>query len=168
MNTVDNFNKELAEMTKHIFPVYDLCEQIIYFWRCLIKPRSMKLCSFISRLQELNVYLAEFPPDLGRQETASLPVDKIMDIIYHSIPTTWKIKITAHANSTVKEMTDFFETGVENLEPKEDTKQSAAAAKKCKDKKSTKKQKQRILCGAQASQEVLHPTWEMQSFYWQV
>ena len=37
--------------------------------------------------------------------------------------------------STIKKMTNFFETRVENLEPKEDKKKSSAAAKKSKGKK---------------------------------
>ena len=35
-----------------------------------------------------------------------------------------------YADSTIKEICDFFETRVENLEPKEDKKKSSAAAKK--------------------------------------
>ena len=56
------------------------------------------------------------------------------DIIYHSMPTTWKNKMIEqgfnYADSTIKEMTDLFETRVENLEPKEEMKKSSAAAKK--------------------------------------
>ena len=37
-----------------------------------------------------------------------------------------------YADSTIKEMRDFFETRVENLEPKEENKKSSAAAKKSK------------------------------------
>ena len=48
------------------------------------KPRSMKLRSFISRLQELNAYLEDFPPDTEGQETSPLSADEIIDIIYHS------------------------------------------------------------------------------------
>ena len=35
-----------------------------------------------------------------------------------------------YADSTVKEMTDLFETRVENLEPREDRKKSSSASKK--------------------------------------
>ena len=42
-----------------------------------------------------------------------------------------------YAESTVKEMSDFFETRQENLEPKEEKKKSSAATKKIKDEKST-------------------------------
>ena len=90
----------------------------------------------------MNTYLEEFPPDTEGQETAPLPADEIMDIIYHSMPTTWKYKIIEtgfdYVDSIVKEMTDFFETRLENLEPKE----SSVATRKSKDKKSTKKRKQ--------------------------
>ena len=120
--TIDNFNKVLAEMTKHAFPAYAFHKQKRYLHRHLVKPRSTKLCSFISRLQELNAYLEEFPPDTDDQETSHLSADKIMDIIYHSIPTTWKNKMIEqgfnYADSTNKEMTDFFKTRVETWELK--------------------------------------------------
>ena len=48
----------------------------------------MKLRSFISRLQELNAYLEEFPPDTEGQETEPLPADETIDTIYHPVPTT--------------------------------------------------------------------------------
>ena len=98
----------------------------------------MKLHSFISR------HLEEFFPDTEGQEAAPLPADKIMDIIYHSMPTLWKNKMIEqsfnYADSAIKEMTDFFDTKVENLEPKEKEKSSAAAKKS--NKKSAKKCKQ--------------------------
>ena len=94
--------------------------------RHLVKPRIIKLHSFISRLQELNAYLEEIMADTDGQETAPLPANEIMDTIYHSMPTKWKNKIFDqgfyHADSTIKEMTDFFETRVEKLEPKEEKK----------------------------------------------
>ena len=91
----------------------------------------------------MNSYLKEFPPDKEGQETAPLPTDEIMDIIYHSMPTTWNNKMIEqcfnYTDSTIKEMAGFFETRVENLEPKEDKKKSSTASKKAK--KSTKKNK---------------------------
>ena len=99
-------------MTKHAFKAYAFCELKRYLRRHLVKPRSMKLRSFISRLHELNAYLEEFPPDTKGQESAHLPADEIMDIIYHSKPTTWKNKMIElgfnYADSTIKQMTDFF------------------------------------------------------------
>ena len=45
-----------------------------------------------------------------------------------------------YADFTIKELTDFFETRVEKLEPKEEKKKSSASAKKS-NKKSLKKLK---------------------------
>ena len=103
----------------------------------------MKLRRFISRLQELNAY-TKFSSDTEGQETVPLPADEIMDIIYHSMPTIWKNKMIEqsfnYVDCTVKEMSDLFETRVENLKPKV-YKKSSAAAKKT-NKKSLKKRKQ--------------------------
>ena len=108
-------------MTKHAFPAFVFCEQKRYLGRHIVKPRSMKLHGFISRLKELNAYLEEFPPDIEGQETAPLPVDEIMDIIYHSMSTTWKNK------------SRYF--GAQGSKKKK----SSAAAKKTKDLKRLKK-----------------------------
>ena len=120
IRTVDNFSKVLLEMTKHVFPAYTFREQKRYLRRHLVKPRRIKLSSFISRLQELNVYLEEFLPGTKGQETTPLPADEIMDIIYLSIVTTWKHKMIEqgfiYADSAINEMSDFFETRVDNLE----------------------------------------------------
>ena len=103
ISTVDNFNKVLAEMIKHAFPAYAFREQKRYLYRHLVKLRSMILHSFISRLQDLNACLEELPPDTEGQETAPLPADKIMDIIYHTIPTTWKNKIIEQGFNNTQE-----------------------------------------------------------------
>ena len=55
--TVENTNKELMEMTKHIFRRYAFYKQKRDTCRHLVKPRSMKLCISISKLQKLNDYL---------------------------------------------------------------------------------------------------------------
>ena len=103
-------------MTKHAFPAYAFHEQKRYLHRHLVQPRSMKLRSFISRLQELSAYLEEFLPDTEGQKTTPLPADEIMDIVYHSMPTTSKNKMIEqgfnYVDSTIKEMTDFNETRV--------------------------------------------------------
>ena len=41
----------------------------------------MKLCSYISRLQELNTFLEKFPPNAPGQETALLSTDE--NLGYH-------------------------------------------------------------------------------------
>ena len=80
-------------MTKHALPANTFCEQTRYLQKDQIIPRSMKICSFISRIQELNNFFEEFPHDAPGQETESLPMDKVMNIIYHSMPARWKNKM---------------------------------------------------------------------------
>ena len=92
IRTVDNFNKRLAEMTKHAYPVYAFREKKRYLRMHLAKSRSMKLRSFIYRLQELNAYLEDFPSDIEGQETASLFADAILEIVYHFMLATWKTR----------------------------------------------------------------------------
>ena len=76
--------------------------KIRYLHRQLVNIRSIKLHSF----QELNVYLEDFLPDTEGQENEPLPADEIMDIIYHSMPITWKNKMMEQgfndADSNVK------------------------------------------------------------------
>ena len=72
----------------------------------------------------MNAYLEEFLPDTEGQETVLLSADEIMDIIYSiPCPPRGKTRINEegfnYADSTIKEMTDFFETREEKLEPKE-------------------------------------------------
>ena len=63
-----------------------------------------------------------------------LPADEILESIYHSMSTTWKNEMIEqgvnYIDSTIKEMTDFFDSELKNLEPKEEKKKSSAAAKK--------------------------------------
>ena len=78
-------------MTKHTFPAYAFCKQKRYLLRHLIKPRSITLV--LSKPQELNTHLEDFPPYTEGQDISPPPTDEIMDIIYHSMPTTWKYKM---------------------------------------------------------------------------
>ena len=162
IHTVDNFNRVQAEMTKHAFPAYAFCEQKSYLGRHLIKPRSMKIHSFISRLQELNAHLEEVTPDIEGQETAPPPADEIMGIVYHSMPTTWKNKIIEqgfnYADSTIKEMSDFFETRVENLEPKDDRKNLLHLPRKIfRKSRRGKVYNSRVVESSKESTETSHP-----------
>ena len=79
-----------AETTKHAIPAFDFLEQKRYMHRHLIKPRSMKLRSCISRLYKLNAYLAENSSDIVGQETKSLHANEIIGIIYHFTPAMWE------------------------------------------------------------------------------
>ena len=90
---VGNLNQVLLEMTKYASPVYAYYKQKRYLNRHLIKPWSIKLCNFITRLEELNIYLEYFPSDTEGHEIELLPTDEIMDIISHFMPAIWKHKM---------------------------------------------------------------------------
>ena len=70
----------------------------------------------------MNAYLKEFSPDIEGQETAPLPADAI-----------WKNKMIEqgfnYADSTVKEMTGFFEIRVVKIEFKEEKWKSLTGTK---------------------------------------
>ena len=120
-------------MTKHAFPAYAFREQKLHLYKHLVKPRSMKIRNFISRLQEVNGYTEELPPDTEGQETEPLSPDKVMDIIFHSMPTTEKNKMIEdgfnYSNFIIKEMTDFFETRAKTLVLREERKKSFTDSK---------------------------------------
>ena len=176
---IEIFNKVLAEITKHAFPAYAFWKQKRYLHRQLVKPRSMKISSFISRLQKLNAYFEDFLTGTECQETAPLSTDGIMDIIYHSMPTTWKNKMIKqgfnYADSIIKEMTDFFETRVENLEHKEDKKKIFSSCQENPHESQEEEKgrlrlqcfrvQQRINQSSPFKQKILHSTRKMQSFY---
>ena len=65
----------------------------------------------------MNAYLEEIAPDTKGQETAPLPADEIMNIIYHSMPTTWETKKIEegvnYADSTVKKL---IKTAIQDLQ----------------------------------------------------
>ena len=158
-------------MNKREFPAYAFCDQKRYLRRHLVKPRSMKLHNFPSRLQKLNAYLEEFPPDTEGQENAPLSEDEIMDIIYHSMSITWKNKMIEqcvnYADSTIKEISF-------KLEKKSKEKKRSFLAAKQSNKKSLKNGKWEdfdsnvVESNEESSVErhqVLHPTLKMKSLH---
>ena len=80
----------------------------------------MKVCAFSTRLIQLNNYLPYFPPDRIGQMIATLPDDKVKEILYHAMPNSWRKKMTElghnHLNKFTQEMSGFFETRVVSLE----------------------------------------------------
>ena len=129
----------------------------------------------------MNAYLEEFPADKEDQETAPLPADEIMDILFHSMPTTWKKKMIEqgfnYADSTIKEITDFFETRVETWSLRKIRKifcrcQDVHEIPQEKEKGRLRLQCRRVQRGINQSspykQEILCSKWLMQPFYGQL
>ena len=90
--TVAKFTMVMATMTVHVFHTYTDCDQTLYMQRYLRKPSDMKVQSLTTRLIQLNMHLPYFPPDCPGQLVTSLPDDVIKNILYHTMPNTWKRK----------------------------------------------------------------------------
>ena len=80
---VDDSNKVLMEVTKHVFPTYTFCTQKRMLHRYLVKPRDIKQRSFNSRLQDLSIFLGEYHPDT--QDKILLLLEWIKSWIYYII-----------------------------------------------------------------------------------
>ena len=91
--TVANFTTVMATMTVHVFPTCAYCDQRQYLQRYLRKSPEMKVQSFTTRLIWMNTYLLYFTPDRSGQLVISLPDGNIKEILYHTLPNTWKKKM---------------------------------------------------------------------------
>ena len=60
----------------------------------LRKLKTMKVCTFTTRLIQLNNYDPYFPPDGIGQIVIALPNYEVMEILYHAIPNSWRKKMT--------------------------------------------------------------------------
>ena len=116
---VGNFTKVMATMTVHIFLVLAYQDQKRYIFRYLRKPKTMKACTFTTRLIQLNNYLPYFPPDCVGWMVTSLPDDEVREINYYGMSNLWRKKMTEQVynklDRSIQEMLDFFEKRVVNL-----------------------------------------------------
>ena len=103
------------------------------------KPKDVKMREFVSRVQELNGYLANFPPF---EENQLLPQDEIMDILEFAIPNAWKNQATLQGidilSNTPQELVEFCE----RLELVEDIEESKNERKSSKKSSSSKHEKE--------------------------
>ena len=80
----------------------------------------MKVCTFTTRLLQLNTYLAYFPPDCSGQPVTPLSEDKAKEIIYYVMPNSCKKKMMEHGynylDCSIQDISEFFETRYKNLE----------------------------------------------------
>ena len=75
----------MATITVHIFPVLAYQDQKQYIYKYLRKSKTVKVCTFITKLIQLNNYLPYFPPDCIGQMVTALPDDEVKEILYHAI-----------------------------------------------------------------------------------
>ena len=92
--TAGNFTTVMATMTVYIFPVLAYQDQKQYMYRYLRKPKKIQVHTFTSRLLQLNNYLPYFPPDYIGQMVTALPADEVKEILYHTMPNSWRKKMT--------------------------------------------------------------------------
>ena len=109
----------MATMTVHIFPTYSYFDQRRYMQRYLRKPPDMKVQSFTTRMAQLNTYLPYFPSEHPGKLVTSLPNDDVKEILYHTMPNTWKKKMVEqgynYLEGPIHSMAEFFETRIKNL-----------------------------------------------------
>ena len=85
--------------------------------RFMRKPRMMSIRDFITRLVEINTYLAKFPPFAENQQ---LPNDEIMDIAEFAVPVRWQKIMVVHGFNPIDSTTVEFIEFCERLEYSED------------------------------------------------
>ena len=102
----------------------------------------MKLRSFISRLNKLNAaYLLEFPIWYSRTSPRTkLWIPFTIPCLPH-VKTRWLNKGSI-TQIILWKITDFFESRVENLEPREEKKKSSPSSKNKQEEKANKKRQQ--------------------------
>ena len=87
---VENLTTAMATMTLHIFPTFAYHDKKQYLKRSLRDPPDMKVRAFTTSLIQLNKYLLHFLPDHDGQLVTPLSVNKINEILYHTIPNLWE------------------------------------------------------------------------------
>ena len=79
----------------------------------------MKVQTFTTRLLLLITYSAYFPPDHAGKSVNPLPEDKVKEILHHAMPNMRKKKMVEqgynYLDNSIQQMTEFFETRIENL-----------------------------------------------------
>lgn len=89
--TIANYQACLRAVSNIVFPKKAAQTQKRYMRRFLRKPKTWKTREWVSRLQELNLYLEKFPPatDDG-PAPVRLPDDELIDIIEFGVPVAWQ------------------------------------------------------------------------------
>ena len=136
------FENVLSSMTEHIFPVHAYREQKRYMRYNLKKPTDVCVRDFVSRVQELNSYLAKFPAEAPNVGAVSLGEDEVKDIIFRALPHSWKKQMTLqgfnYPAQDIVEMVRFSER-IESMEQESELAAKTASSNKKKSRKSSKK-----------------------------
>jgi hypothetical protein len=77
----------LNGVISHVFPLRALQAQKRYMRRHMRKPRDMTMRVYVTRVQEINGLLDQFPPFAPNQALAD---DELIEILEFAIPKTWQ------------------------------------------------------------------------------
>ena len=115
--TVANFNLCLKDLTSHIFPRRALQMQKRYMRRFMRKPKSMTIRAYVSRVNELNLYLPLFPPFANGQGMAN---DELLELLEFAVPNKWQKQFTLQGFNPSEQTPQAFVEFCERLETTED------------------------------------------------
>ena len=105
-----HYDSVMQNLCKHIFPQRSLRLQKRYMRRYMRKPKEMTTREYIARVNEINGYLALFPP-FGLNQT--LPNDELLDLLEFGVPSVWQREFWRQGwdpiEHSVTEFTEFCE-----------------------------------------------------------
>jgi hypothetical protein len=111
--TVNNFNRAMEAVAKHVFPTQAAKLQKRYLRRFVRKPLTMNVRKFVARIQEVNNYLPFFPPQVLGEPIQKLDDDEVIDLMEFGVPRAWQKKMEEHnfdsTNTTIGEFLAFCE-----------------------------------------------------------
>ena len=121
--TVNNFNRAMEAVAKHVFPAQAAKLQKRYLRRFVRKPLTMSVRKFVTRIQEINNYLPSFPPQVPGEPIQKLDDDEVIDLMEFGVPRAWQKKMEEHdfdsTNTTIGEFLAFCER-MERIEVSDD------------------------------------------------
>ena len=142
------FTLGLIAVRNAAFPKRAISKQKRYMRRHMHKGVGTPFKTFLHRVQEMNGYFKEMPPNIpaeeGEVEVApeGMPEDDIMDILEFACPTEWQKQMRLQdfdtSQRTPEELLDFCEN-LEELEELEQQKHTKKAGKESKAKTNKKR-----------------------------
>ena len=94
--TTENLKKCFASLKKHVFPLNAYQRQRHYMNRMLKKPKESTIREFMTRLMELNEYLARFPAPGETVAAKKFEDHELTDIAANAIPNSWRKTMAMH------------------------------------------------------------------------
>ena len=136
--TNSNFEACLDSVALAVFPTRAELYQKRYLRRSLDKPDDMTMREFMSRIQEINEYLPQFPVDYEGHPVRKLSESELVEIGEYAIAENWQDTMHLHnidpLTVGVAEFIEFCER-LETLDRSDDTDQRTETAARSKRKR---------------------------------